>query len=225
MEIDSKTYDIVTVKWIKSVCGMGKIWKQTKKTKNKKMAKSRKMKKTLYYTIYNYSIQSTIFVVDKYSRFTNTLIFTSVYYTCCQQLQQIFVVGICHFSLLYLLFKSTILVVDNYSRYLQQIFVISGYYTSRLQIQQTSRQISSFLPFFGIQHLFLDTRFRQILQIFLYFLIVQQIFSTIFVVFVYKYSRKNLQYLRQCLYPCPYIMNMNSDQNEFHTVLSSNKVP
>ena len=164
------------------------------------MAKSRKMKKTLYYTIYNYSIQSTIFVVDKYSRFTNTLIFTSVYYTCCQQLQQIFVVGICHFSLLYLLFKSTILVVDNYSRYLQQIFVISGYYTSRLQIQQTSRQISSFLPFFGIQHLFLDTRFRQILQIFLYFLIVQQIFSTIFVVFVYKYSRKNLQYLRQCLY-------------------------
>ena len=112
------------------------------------MAKSRKMKKTLYYTIYNYSIQSTIFVVDKYSRFTNTLIFTSVYYTCCQQLQQIFVVGICHFSLLYLLFKSTILVVDNYSRYLQQIFVISGYYTSRLQIQQTSRQISSFLPFF-----------------------------------------------------------------------------
>ena len=164
------------------------------------MAKSRKMKKTLYYTIYNYSIQSTIFVVDKYSRFTNTLIFTSVYYTCSQQLQQIFVVGICHFSLLYLLFKSTILVVDNYSRYLQQIFVISGYYTSRLQIQQTSRQISSFLPFFGIQHLFLDTRFRQILQIFLYFLIVQQIFSTIFVVFVYKYSRKNLQYLRQCLY-------------------------
>ena len=118
------------------------------------MAKSRKMKKTLYYTIYNYSIQSTIFVVDKYSRFTNTLIFTSVYYTCCQQLQQIFVVGICHFSLLYLLFKSTILVVDNYSRYLQQIFVISGYYTRRLQIQQTSRQISSVLPFFGIQHFF-----------------------------------------------------------------------
>jgi len=51
MEIGSKTYDIVTVKWIKSVCGMGKIWKQTKKTKNKKMAKSRKMKKNtlLYY--------------------------------------------------------------------------------------------------------------------------------------------------------------------------------
>jgi len=36
MEIGSKTYDIVTVKWIKSVCGMGKIWKQRKKTKNKK---------------------------------------------------------------------------------------------------------------------------------------------------------------------------------------------
>ena len=177
------------------------------------MAKSRKMKKTLYYTIYNYSIQSTIFVVDKYSRFTNTLIFTSVYYTCCQQLQQIFVVGICHFSLLYLLFKSTILVVDNYSRYLQQIFVISGYYTSRLQIQQTSRQISSFLPFFGIQHLFLDTRFRQILQIFLYFLIVQQIFSTIFVVFVYKYSRKNLQYLRQCLY---YSISISSSAGLFN---------
>ena len=56
MEIGSKTYDIVTVKWIKSVCGMGKIWKQTKKTKIKKMAESRKMKKTLFYTIYNYSI-------------------------------------------------------------------------------------------------------------------------------------------------------------------------
>jgi len=56
MEIGSKAYDIVTVKWIKSVCGMGKIWKQTKKPKIKKMAKSRKMKKTLYYTIYNYSI-------------------------------------------------------------------------------------------------------------------------------------------------------------------------
>ena len=59
MEIGSETYDIVTVQWMKSVCQMGKIWKQTKKPKNqkmKKMAKSRKMKKTLYYTIYNYSI-------------------------------------------------------------------------------------------------------------------------------------------------------------------------
>ena len=36
MEIGSKTYDIVTVKWIKSVCGMEKIWKQTKKPKIKK---------------------------------------------------------------------------------------------------------------------------------------------------------------------------------------------
>lgn len=36
MEIGSKTYDIVTVKWIKSVCGMGKIWKQTKKNQKSK---------------------------------------------------------------------------------------------------------------------------------------------------------------------------------------------
>lgn len=59
MEIGSKTYDIVTVKWIKSVCGMGKIWKQTKKTKIKKMAKSRKMKKkhsTILSTIIVYSL-------------------------------------------------------------------------------------------------------------------------------------------------------------------------
>ena len=51
MEIGSKTYDIVTVKWIKSVCGMGKIWKQTKKPKIKKMAESRKMKKILNISI------------------------------------------------------------------------------------------------------------------------------------------------------------------------------
>ena len=51
MEIDSKTYDIVTVKWIKSVCGMGKIWKQTKKTKNQKngLIKKNEKKNTLLY--------------------------------------------------------------------------------------------------------------------------------------------------------------------------------
>ena len=58
MEIGSKTYDIVTVKWMKSVCGMGKIWKQTKKPKIKKMAQSRKMKKhsTILSTIIVYSL-------------------------------------------------------------------------------------------------------------------------------------------------------------------------
>ena len=59
MEIGSKTYDIVTVRWIKSVCGMGKIWKQTKKTKNQKngwIKKNEKKHSTILSTIIVYSL-------------------------------------------------------------------------------------------------------------------------------------------------------------------------